>query len=408
MKPTDAPTPTFCQTVILKVASLCNLNCSYCYMYNLGDTTYRRQPKFMADETVDWLLQRVQSHCRQHGLRQFRFIFHGGEPLLAPPRFYERFVTQARLQLADVRLYFSLQSNGTLLTDAWCELLGRLRIDLSISIDGAPDAHDQFRRDHQGRGSYEAVRRGIELARRSAYLTAPPALMSVINVQADPVAVYEHLADLGMPHLDFALPDAHHGLLPTGLHHWREMDRAPFADWLIRLFDRWLADRPARVSIRLFDQIMGLVLGIDNGFEYFGGRHNEFLIIETDGSIEPVGTLKACGDGFTKVGANVRTHDLDEALAVPLIQLYHLSHHQLAAECRACRLVEVCGGGFLPHRYSPERGFDNPSVYCHDLQRLIVHIQNRLLDLLPAPARRATGLRRLRYEGAPPVRTAFF
>ncbi|HEY1202986.1 MAG TPA: hypothetical protein VGE79_18505 [Niastella sp.] len=76
-----------CKLLVLKVASRCILNCTYCYMYNLGDTTYMKQPKVMSDDVVDSLITRVKKHCHMHGIDVFDFNFHGGEPLLAGPEF---------------------------------------------------------------------------------------------------------------------------------------------------------------------------------------------------------------------------------------------------------------------------------------------------------------------------------
>lgn len=372
-----------CQALILKVASRCNLNCTYCYMYNLGDTTFRSQPKFMSGEVVSAVLHKVRAHCRAHGIRQFHFIFHGGEPLLCSRRFYRAFVTRARqLLLPDTKPVFSLQTNGVLLDGAWCRVLGELGIRVGISLDGLPEENDRRRVDHQGRGSYEAAVRGLRIAQRSPYLAQPPALLTVIDVGADPLATYRHLKGLGVSSITFLLPYGTHDQLPPGLLPGRE--DTPYADWLIPVFDEWFEAPPPKPRIRLFEQILELVVGIDRGYEYFGAQKLEFLVVETDGSLEAAGALKVCGNGFTKAGVNIRTSHLDEALQTDLARLYHLSHHHLPAACRQCPLVPVCGGGFLPHRYSKSRGFDNPSVYCLDLMKLITHVQNKLLRALPA------------------------
>ena len=83
---------SICRVLVLKVASLCNLNCTYCYMYNLGDETFKNQPKFMSNETVDSIIENVKNHCKKHALSTFEFIFHGGEPMLISMDFYRNFV----------------------------------------------------------------------------------------------------------------------------------------------------------------------------------------------------------------------------------------------------------------------------------------------------------------------------
>src|SRR6476619_3302013 len=84
-----------CRSLVLKVASRCNLNCTSCYMYNMGDSTYKNQPKVMSDAVVDGILQKTLLHCQRHNIEEFLFIFHGGEPLLAGFEFYEKFASKA-------------------------------------------------------------------------------------------------------------------------------------------------------------------------------------------------------------------------------------------------------------------------------------------------------------------------
>lgn len=59
---------------------------------------------------------------------------------------------------------------------------------------------------------------------------------------------------------------------------------------------------------------------------------------------------------------------------------YYSSHLKLAKKCIACPIKETCGGGYLPHRYSTINGFNNPSVYCEDLLKLITHVQNVVFE----------------------------
>ncbi|WP_395853502.1 radical SAM protein [Cystobacter fuscus] len=385
------------QMLVVKVASRCNLNCSYCYVYNLGDTTWKRQPKVMSREVVGTLLQRVRGHCLRHGVKSFLFIFHGGEPLLAGPEFYSHFVEEARrILLPEVTPVFTLQTNGTLLTDEWCELLASLKIRIGISLDGPKEINDKHRVDHAGKGSYDATRRGIDTVLASPHVRIPLSILSVINIESDPIAVYEHLKEVGAKTVDFLLPEATHDRPYPG---WGKSE-APYADWLIAIFDRWFHEKPVPMRIRLFQEIMTDLLGGQSKLDTFGSSKNEVLVIETDGGIEPVGSLSICGDGFTKLGASVRTHEFEEALSTRLAQDYYLSGQSLSGTCQQCPVHEVCAGGYLPHRFSQKNGFDNPSVYCKDLMKLITHIQNKVLEQLPAAARTRLSLTPLSYENA--------
>ncbi|HHG84648.1 MAG TPA: radical SAM protein, partial [Bacteroidetes bacterium] len=68
-----------CRTYVIKIASRCNLNCSYCYMYNKGDNSWRSQPKVMSEETVVQLLHRIIEHYGPNPMYKFVTLsFHGG------------------------------------------------------------------------------------------------------------------------------------------------------------------------------------------------------------------------------------------------------------------------------------------------------------------------------------------
>src|SRR5688572_1741196 len=161
---TPMTNPLKCQTLVIKIASRCNLNCKYCYMYNMGDLSFQKQPKVMKDVVLTAMMQRVKDHCAIHGIKAFTLIMHGGEPLLAGFDFFRKFVNTANeMLLPDVQPVFVLQTNGTMLTEEWCQLLGELKIvNLGISLDGVKEINDINRIDHAGRGSYDRIIQGLK------------------------------------------------------------------------------------------------------------------------------------------------------------------------------------------------------------------------------------------------------
>jgi uncharacterized protein len=361
-------------------------------MYNMGDGSYLQQPKFMSEAVTDALMQRIREHCLTHDIRQFVLVLHGGEPLLAGPDFFRYFVTTARAVLEpDVTPIFSVQTNGILLDEQWCETLGELQVHIGVSMDGDQSAHDMNRVDHQGKGTYERVLAGLRKAQQSPHLRSKPGILSVMNVFSDPDAWFDHVLSLNVRECDVLIPEATYDHPPSGYALLES--ETPYADWLIRLFDRWLAYGDAEgVHIRLFSYLINQMLGREQSLDVMGNKNNEVLVIETDGGIEAVDVLKACGEGFTKAGANVLTHSFDEALQTPLARMYHLSHALLPRKCTVCPLREVCGGGYIPHRFSRAAGFNNPSIYCKDLIKLITHVQQATLGTLPAEVLEELGI----------------
>src|SRR4030095_5725909 len=172
---------------VLKIASRCNLNCKYCYMYNLGDTSYRQQPAVMSEHVVEATLQRIPQHAVHKGLESVKLIFHGGEPLLAGEAFFRHFVeTATRILTPEVTPQFSMQTNAVLLSEKWLELLGELKIHFGISLDGPAEIHDANRLDHQGRGSYQRVAQAIALIRsRQECGRISTRVLTVVNLESD-------------------------------------------------------------------------------------------------------------------------------------------------------------------------------------------------------------------------------
>src|SRR4030095_6264020 len=371
-------------------------------MYNLGDTSYRQQPAVMSEHVVEAALQRIRQHAVHKGLESVKLIFHGGDPLLAGEAFFRHFVeTATRILTPEVTPQFSMQTNAVLLSEKWLELLGELKIHFGISLDGPAEIHDANRVDHQGRGSYQRVAQAIALIRsRQECGRISTRVLTVVNLESDTLRVYKHIRALGAAVVDFLLPDGTYDAPPPGKSS--SSDDTPYADWLIPIFDEWLDNSDTEFKIRLFENIVSLILGAEYTTEYIGGRQGSVVVIETDGGIEPVSALKACGEGVTKVGLNVLNNEIDEICEIPLFRPYLLGADALCGECKECPIVRVCGGGYLPHRYSSANGFDNPSIYCRDLSKLIAHIQNRTLNALPANVSSLPQLPRLSASRAAP------
>ena len=153
-----------------------------------------------------------------------------------------------------------MQTNGTLLTPRWCRLLGELDIQIGVSLDGPQMINDRHRRDHEGNGSYEAVRTGIDNAKRCGLSFG---ILTVIDPSTDPGAVCDHLVELGPRAVDLLLPEATLDDPPAALRGMKNhQPRQPvYGDWLLRFFERWSAHEEPPFRVRRFDQIISTVLG---------------------------------------------------------------------------------------------------------------------------------------------------
>ena len=145
----------------------CNLNCTYCYVYNRGDESWKQRPPNIGKSVLRKLAERIDEHARRYQLSSFTIELHGGEPLLLGRRRMQAVIDLLRSQVSSTSLRFTLQTNGLLLDEHWLALLDRNEVSIGISLDGPPAHADRFRITRRGgRGSTERLLEVIERLRR--------------------------------------------------------------------------------------------------------------------------------------------------------------------------------------------------------------------------------------------------
>jgi uncharacterized protein len=371
-----------CRTFVVKVSGSCNIACKYCYMFRGGDTSFKDKPKFMTIDIAKKTIMRAREHCKKNEIPIFNFVLHGGEPLLSGKAFIEEFIDIAKEAFRDLKtkLIVGIQTNGTLINDEWCNFLSNNKLNLGISIDGVKEDNDQYRVDRMGNGTFDRIVSAINLCHK---YKLKPGLLSVINVDSNPKEVYDLYKSLSVEAADILLLEANYDKLPRRATKGQFVDsETPYGDWLIQFFDLWYNDTENFYN-RHFSQYIKSILGAEINGDDMGDSTNDILTIETNGNYESEDALRICGDNFTKTEVNVKDNNIEDALSTKLANIYYFSHHNLSIRCLSCPIKETCGGGYLPHRYSSQNGFNNPSVYCKDLLKLITHIQNVVIDDLP-------------------------
>lgn len=382
------------EALVVKIAGRCNINCSYCYMYNHADKSYLIQPKFMSAETIVALKHRIKNHCAKHNIDQFAIVLHGGEPLLMKKNNLEFFLdTIGSLEKDGIRIIFAMQTNGMLITEEYCELFNRYHVGIGVSLDGTKDFNDKFRVDKKGNGTYDKVIKGVEIAKKN--LNYGVGCLSVINTKIPAIKLYELYRELGFTTINLLLLDENHDSK-------KNVKKFENANWLIELFDYWFdLEQDKQIQILKFQNFISYFLGDDRSTsESSGTGYNKLAVIETNGDIESLDVLKICGESFTKQKFNVENNEFDDIFQSELIDVYYNSKQMLCKKCLACPVKEICGGGYLPHRYSSENGFNNPSVYCDDLLMLLTHMQNKMIDSLPDNLIKETQIEKLSYDNA--------
>ena len=372
----DVPVFVF---VLVKLASRCNIDCTYCYWFR--DAEVYKKPPVLTVEAEDAFCKKLEEHIRRFELEAFMIVFHGGEPLLFPKR---RFIAlQDKLRAIEKRTGCVIQrgvtTNAMLIDREWIEIFKTYDVSPSVSIDGPAEIHDQVRVDFKGKGTHAATLRGLELLGAAGI---EPGIISVCNPASDPARLLAYMVDeLGIEEFDILPPDAKHGDNPP-----------PIDRYFIKLFDVWYDTYAARgVRISTLDAMIRGLSGRLSISDTIGLGPIDTVTLMTDGTLEPLDVLRIAGDGSTATQSSVFANQLQDVQEDPRWLAAFKASITLPEVCLNCEFLDACGGGHLAQRWSAERQFDNPSVYCESWKAIFNHIWKRIaptmiVDLEPVPA----------------------
>lgn len=329
-------------SVMLKPASSrCNLRCRYCFYHSLAGQRESFSHGMMSRLTAEAVIGKAFDYSRGADVH---FTFQGGEPLLAGLDFFKDFVKRAgEYNRYRSRLFFSLQTNGTLIDAAWCRYFREHSFLVGLSLDGDADLHNLYRRDAHGAGTFEPVMRAARLMRRHGVE------FNILTVVTAPAArrileVYRFFKKSGFSYLQF-IPY----LPPLGAAGPDEqaLTNELYATYLVELFKAYYADymRGSYVSIRQFDNYAQLAQGKPAEQCGMNGHCSLQFVIEGDGAVYPCDFYcldeYALGNiheqSFRELGALGMARFVAGSLAVP-------------PECRSCSFYTLCRRGCRRYR----------------------------------------------------------
>ncbi len=367
--------------VVLKISERCNIDCTYCYMFNLGNEDYKNRPPYMSEQTVMAVARFLATGARALGIDTIVIILHGGEPLMMKKERFEALCCQLRDEISPfAKVRFALQTNAMLVDFEWIRIFARQKIDVGVSIDGPERVHNEFRMDRAGSSTFEKTVDGIRLLQAAARsdIISPPGALAVINPSYGPVEVYEYLVrDLGLKKVDFLLPIVRHD---TSV----EVEMGRYTNYLLGLLDCWFKNQDPDLDIRIVTNLLRFIYGGRRSFHSENGAVGRLpiLTISSAGDLGPDDDLKLLGE-FENLG-NVHTTSLEDFLgSQDCVYLGRVSK-SIPTDCSQCAWQNYCKGGsaygLLVGRYSEARGFDNKSKYCEPLRAFHFELVKRLLN----------------------------
>lgn len=359
-------------TVLVKVASRCNINCSYCYVYNMGDDNWKNLSKFMSEETIDALCDSL-NELVENQKKCFSVVLHGGEPFLLGTKKLSHLLRRLREVLPE-HYPISIQTNGILISNAILDICSQYRASVAVSIDGPEYVHNKYRVNHKDGGTFDEVLNGFEILLNhtdSIFLNA--GLLAVIDPLSSASEVYNFFKTLSAPSVDFLYKDGNHSKLPLNK---TSINSTEYGEWMVELLQTYLAD-PKPIQIRVLDDMLKVLLGGIVTKEGLGITDFAIAIIDTDGTIMKNDTLKSTYNGADKFqeSFNIKDVKLGDFLKSEEFASYREMQRPTNAKCLSCPELHVCGGGMILNRWSNEAEFNNPSVYCSDQLFLIKNLR---------------------------------
>jgi len=367
--------------VMLKPAGAhCNLACKYCYYLEKSKLYATSQRHLMTDEMLERFTQEyIEAQTMGHVL----FTWHGGEPLMRSIDFYKKALTLQQKYARGRHIDNVIQTNGTLLTDEWCEFFAQNHWLVGISIDGPQQYHDHYRQTSTGKPSWERVMHGIRLLNKHHVEWNAMAVVNAYNAD-HPLEFYHFFKEHGCQYLQFTpiverLTAHSDGRTLASLADQTDIPVADFSvtpeQWgtfLCTIFDEWVRRDVGSIFVEIFDCTLANWMGVAPGICSYSTHCGHAGVMEHNGDVY------SC-DHFVfptyKLG-NIRDHTLVEMLYGEQQQAFsRLKHASLPRQCKECDMEFACHGECPKNRFLHDR-YGNPGLnyLCRGYYQYYTHV----------------------------------
>ena len=355
--------------VMLKPAGAhCNLACKYCYYLEKNKLYPTAQRHLMSDEMLE---QFTREYIEAQTMNQVLFTWHGGEPLLRSIDFYRKALFLQQKYAGGRRIDNVIQTNGTLLTDEWCEFFAQNHWLVGISIDGPQPDHDHYRLTAAGKPSWKKVMQGIKLLKKHGVEWNAMAVVNAYNAN-HPLEFYRFFKENGCQFLQFTpiverLTRHEDGRTLASLANKDEISLSEASvapeQWgyfLCAIFDEWVRKDVGKIFVEIFDCTLANWMGISPGICAYSKECGHAGVMEHNGDVY------SC-DHFVfpeyKLG-NIRDHSLIDMLYGEQQQEFsRLKHSSLPRQCKECDMEFACHGECPKNRFMKDKYGDSGLNY---------------------------------------------
>lgn len=355
--------------VMLKPAGAhCNLACKYCYYLEKNKLYPTAQRHLMSDEMLE---QFTREYIEAQTMSQVLFTWHGGEPLLRSIDFYRKALSLQQKYAGGRRIDNVIQTNGTLLTDEWCEFFAQNHWLVGISIDGPQPYHDHYRLTAAGKPSWQKVMQGIKLLKKHGVEWNAMAVVNAYNVN-HPLEFYRFFKENGCQFLQFTPIVERQTRHEDGrtLASLADKNEIPLSEasvtpeqwgyFLSAIFDEWVRKDVGKIFVEIFDCTLANWMGVSPGICAYSKECGHAGVMEHNGDVY------SC-DHFVfpeyKLG-NIRDHSLiDMFYGEQQQEFSRLKHSTLPRQCKECDMEFACHGECPKNRFMKDKYGDSGLNY---------------------------------------------
>ena len=367
--------------VMLKPAGAhCNLACKYCYYLEKNNLYQNSHRHLMTDEMLE---QFTREYIEAQTMPQVLFTWHGGEPLMRSIDFYKKALALQKKYAHGKQIDNVIQTNGTLLTDEWCEFFAKNHWLVGISIDGPQEYHDHYRVTPTGKPSWEKVMQGISLLKKHRVEWNAMAVANAYNAE-HPLEFYHFFRDNGCQYLQFTpiverLTEHEDGRTLASLADDREIPLADasvtpqqWGNFLCTIFDDWVRHDVGKTFVEIFDCTLANWMGVLPGICAYSKECGHAGVMEHNGDVY------SC-DHFVfpeyKLG-NIREQSLIDMLYGEKQQAFsRLKHTSLPRQCKECDMEFACHGECPKNRFEKDKyGEPGLNYLCQGYYQYYTHV----------------------------------
>lgn len=361
-------------TTLIKPASgNCNLRCKYCFYYDVMNSREVKNYGIMSEETLETLVKNAFDFAE--GL--VTFAFQGGEPTLATLDFYRKLIElEKKYNKKNIKVNNALQTNGMVINDEWAKFFHDNEFLIGLSLDGYKEIHNFYRVDANGEGSFNRV---LKTAKIFDKYNVMYNVLCVVNkhIAKHGTKVYNFYKKQGFKFLQF---------IPCLDEIGEEFGQNPYSltpkdyeVFLKTLFDLWYDDfvNGNRISIRMFDNILQIILGYEPESCDMTGHCSVSSVIEADGSVYPCDFYVL--DEW-KLG-NVNDSSFEEILSSEKGKQFIMESINTDPNCKECEFYRICRGGCKRHKEPKIDGKYTKNYFCSAYKEFYKYTLPRFMEI---------------------------